>query len=112
MKYLKIFTNFLEVTAGLTDGALGRLFRAMMRYAQDGVIPAFKGKEAVAWAVARQHIDREAEAYERKTKHLMRGSVPVTGKDVPVSEQEKEKEKENEKEKEKEKESLSSCPRP
>lgn len=36
MKYLKVFTDFLDVTEPLTDGAMGRLFRAMLRYARDG----------------------------------------------------------------------------
>jgi|GEM_PF-3602997 len=66
MKYLKVFTDFLEVTGSLSDAGLGRLFRAMLRYAQDGAEPALKGKEGVAWAVARQHIDREVHAYKVK----------------------------------------------
>ena len=56
MKYLKIFTDFLEVTESLSDGALGRLFRSMLRYARDGAEPALKGWEKVLWALARQQI--------------------------------------------------------
>ena len=53
MKYLKIFTDFLEVTAELGDEAMGRLFRAMLLYARDGAVPELRGKAAVAWTVAR-----------------------------------------------------------
>ena len=45
MKYLKIFTDFIEVVEPLGDGAAGRLFKAMLRYAQGGTVPALKGKE-------------------------------------------------------------------
>ena len=101
MKYLKIFTDFMEVLEPLSDGAAGRLFRAMLLYARDGSEPTLKGKEAVAWTVARQHIDREAETYARKTKHLKQGHVSVTEKKVSDSEQDKEKDKYNDKDKDK-----------
>ena len=113
MKYLKIFTDFLEITASLGDGALGRLFRAMLRYALDGTELPLKGKEGVLWTVARHQIDREKEAYESKVKHLKRGNGPVSKITDPVSNQDKDKDKEKEKEKDKDKEedkdSLSAC---
>ena len=68
MKYLKIFTDFLDALAPLSDGAAGRLFRAMLAYARDGSVPTLKGKEAVLWIVAQQHMDREAAAYEGKVE--------------------------------------------
>ena len=68
MKYLKVFTDFLEVAAPLSDGAVGRLFRAMLRYALDGTEPELKGKERVLWTVARQNIDREVAAYKTKVE--------------------------------------------
>ena len=91
MKYLKIFTDFLDVVEPLGDSAAGRLFKAMLRYAMDGTVPVLKGKEGVAWTVARQHMDREAEVYEKKVKHLKRGNVPVTEKKGSVSEQDKDR---------------------
>ena len=103
MKYLKIFTDFLDVVEPLGDSAAGRLFKAMLRYAMDGTVPVLKGKEGVAWTVARQHMDREAEVYEKKVKHLKRGNVPVTEKKGSVSEQDKDKEKDNDKDKDKDK---------
>ena len=103
MKYLKVFTDFLEVAEGLSDGGTGRLFRAMLRYAQDGAVPAFRGKEAVAWTVAKQHIDREVAAYESKVKHLQRGRSSVSKTTRSVSEEDKDKEKEKDKDKDKDK---------
>ena len=99
MKYLKIFTDFLDVVEPLGDSAAGRLFKSMLRYAMDGTVPVLKGKEGVAWTVARQHMDREAEVYEKKVKHLKRGNVPVTEKKGSVSEQDKDKEKDKDKDK-------------
>ena len=104
MKYLKVFTDFLDVVEPLGDSAAGRLFKAMLRYALDGTAPVLRGKEGVAWTVARQHMDREAEVYEKKVKHLKRGNVPVTEKKSSVSEQDKDKEKDNDKDKDKERE--------
>ena len=104
MKYLKIFTDFIEVVEPLGDGAAGRLFKAMLRYAQGGTVPALKGKKGVAWTVARQHMDREAAAYESKVKNLKRGNVPVSGRKTPVSGEDKDKEKDKDKDKDKERE--------
>ena len=68
MKYLKVFTDFLEVAEGLSNGALARLFRAMLRYALDGTEPQMKSSERALWTVARQNIDREVAAYKTKVE--------------------------------------------
>ena len=103
MKYLKIFTDFLDVVEPLDDEECGRLFKAMLGYSLDGREPQLTGNERFLWVVARQHMDREAEVYEKKVKHLKRGNVPVTEKKGSVSEQDKDKEKEKEKDKDNEK---------
>ena len=95
MKYLKIFTDFLDVVEPLDDEECGRLFKAMLGYSLDGREPQLTGNERFLWVVARQHMDREAEVYEKKVKHLKRGNVPVTEKKGSVSEQDKDKEKDN-----------------
>ena len=97
MKYLKVFTDFLEVAEGLSDGALARLFRAMLRYALDGTEPQMKSSERALWTVARQNIDRETAAYESKVKHLQRGRSSVSKATRSVSEEDKDKEKEKDK---------------
>ena len=70
MKYLKIFTDFGEAMEPLTDEEAGRLFRAMLRYAENGAGSELFGNEKYLWIVARQHMDREAEAYEAKKEVL------------------------------------------
>ena len=91
MKYLKVFTDFLDVVEPLDDEECGRLFKAMLGYSLDGREPQLTGNERFLWVVARQHMDREAEVYEKKVKHLKRGNVPVTEKKGSVSEQDKDK---------------------
>ena len=103
MKYLKVFTDLLEVAEGLSDGALARLFRAMLRYALDGTEPQMKSSERALWTVARQNIDRETAAYESKVKHLQRGRSSVSKTTRSVSEEDKDKEKEKDKDKDKDK---------
>lgn len=70
MKYLKIFTDFREAMEPLTNEEAGSLFRAMLLYAQTGEESALSGNERYLWTVARQHMDREAEAYETKKQTL------------------------------------------
>ena len=106
MKYLKVFTDFLDVVEPLDDEECGRLFKAMLGYSLDGREPQLTGNERFLWVVARQHMDREAEVYEKKVKHLKRGNVPVTEKKGSVSEQDKDKEKDNDKDKDKDSLSL------
>ena len=72
MKYLKIFTDFREAMEPLTDDEAGRLFRAMLQYAENGAESQLFGSERYLWIVARQHMDREAEAYEAKKEVLSR----------------------------------------
>ena len=112
MKYLKIFTDFLAVVEPLGDQAAGRLFKAMLRYALNGDVPVLKGKEGVAWTVARQQMDREAAVYERKVKHLKQGHISVTEEKSSVSEQDKDKEKDKDKDKDKDSLSLGSAGAP
>ena len=63
MKYLKIFTDFRSAMEPLTNEEAGSLFRAMLLYAENGTEPELSGNERYLWIVAKQHIDREAEAY-------------------------------------------------
>ena len=110
MKYLKVFTDFLEVTEGLGDAGMGRLFRAMLRYAQDGTEPLLRGKEAVAWAVARQSIDREVHTYKAKVASAETARTCLkqkqSDKKALISEQDKDNNKNNDNDKYKGKERV------
>ena len=119
MKYLKIFTDFLEIAQGLSDSTLARLFRAMLAYALNDTEPAFKGNERALWLMVRQSIDREKEAYadmvearreagrrsgmvRREQNEQKRTKANKTNQD-----KDKDKEKEKDKDKDKDKDSLS-----
>ena len=119
MKYLKIFTDFLEVMDPLTDEEAGRLYRAMLAYAKDGSEPELSGNERFLWTVAKQHIDREAATYEnmvnarreagRKSGEVRREQKEQTGTTMSKTNQDKDKEKDNDKDKDKERVCMSAA---
>ena len=43
MDYLKVWTSFRELMEPLSDAEKGRLFEAMLAYAENGEEPAWKG---------------------------------------------------------------------
>ena len=65
-KYLKVYTEFADCLEPLSDAEIGRLFLAMLHYAEDGITPDFKGNERFIWPSAKQKIDVQAEIYQRK----------------------------------------------
>ena len=66
MKYLKIFTDFAGKIDQLNDTETGRLFRAMLLYAETGKEEGLKGNERFLWSTAKQEIDRQIDAYEMR----------------------------------------------
>jgi len=66
MEYLKIFTDFAQSVEALDDAERGRLFMAMLAYADRGEEPALPGNERFVWPTARLHIDREAAFCEKQ----------------------------------------------
>lgn len=69
MSYLKVNTNFSEILEPLQDAEVGRLFRAMLSYAENGTVPEFKGNERFVWNAAKQSIDREAEISVKRSNN-------------------------------------------
>lgn len=65
MKYLKVFTDFADAMEELGDAERGRLFTAMLKYAETGAAPDFRGNERFIWPVAKLQIDRTVEEYNR-----------------------------------------------
>lgn len=72
MEYLKVFTSFIEIIEPLDDAERGRLFTAMLRYADNGEIPVLTGNERFVWAMAKQGIDR---TIEKSADSARRGSL-------------------------------------
>lgn len=67
MDYIKVFTDFVKVMEPLGDAERGRLFTAMLEYAERGTEPNFRGNERFIWPAAKLNIDRCAEEYEKMT---------------------------------------------
>ena len=76
MNYLKIWTSFREVIDPLNDGERGRLFTAMLEYAELGTLPEFKGNERFIWPSAKQAIDRAAEKADTLRQNGAKGGRP------------------------------------
>ena len=76
MDYLKVWTSFRESIAPLNDAEKGRLFDAMLLYAETGEEPAeFKGNERFLWIVAKQDIDRTAQKCEALRANASKGGI-------------------------------------
>lgn len=76
MEYLKVWTSFREAIAMLDDAEKGRLFDAMLLYADSGEEPSeFKGNERFLWPVAKQDIDRTAQKCEALRRNGQAGGL-------------------------------------
>ena len=70
MKYLKVWTDFADVLETLEEDEIGRLFLAMLRYAETGEEPPkFEGNERFVWPVARRDIDIAGAIAERNREN-------------------------------------------
>lgn len=69
LSFLKIRTDFDEITEALTDEEKGRLLLAMIRYAQDGEEPQLSGSERILWPVFRADIDHDLAVYQTKVEN-------------------------------------------
>lgn len=79
MKYLKIWTSFLDLINTLEYDEIGRLFEMMLIYAESGKEPEdIDGNERFLWPVAKQQIDLTAEKNEILRQNGMKGGRPRT----------------------------------
>ena len=77
MKYLKVWTTFLELISTLQYDEIGRLFEMMLVYADSGKEPEeFEGNERFLWPVAKQQIDLAAAKNEILRQNGMKGGRP------------------------------------
>lgn len=65
MEYLKVWTSFRELLEPLTDAERGRLFVAMLEYAESGTEPQLSGNERYVWPSARQSINNTRDKSEQ-----------------------------------------------
>lgn len=76
MKYLKVWTSFRETMAALSDSEKGRLFDAMLNYADCGEEPELEGGERYLWPVAKMNIDRMAQRNDQLKENGSKGGRP------------------------------------
>ena len=115
MKYLKVWTDLYKAIEPFSDTEKGRLFTAMLIYAEQGIEPEFRGNERFIWPTIKAEIGRQREAYEHQCEV---NRVNVTNRYEPLrvvtsgneSKQEKTKEKTKEKTEDKEREKKNFTP--
>ena len=66
MKYLKVYTDFAEELELLGDMEVGRLFKAMLKYAESGEVTDLRGNEKFVWPTAKKNIDRTREESQKR----------------------------------------------
>ena len=84
MKYLKVWTSFRDVMEPLSDAEKGRLFDAMLVYAEQFEEPeTFAGNERFVWPAARQLIDLTYSESVRLAENGKKGGRPKTNRNQP-----------------------------
>lgn len=79
MKYLKVWTSFLDIMQPLKDDEKGRLFVAMLVYAESFKEPeTFTGNERFVWPAARQWIDLTYSENIKQRENGKKGGRPKT----------------------------------
>lgn len=63
LTYIKIYSDFIEVVRELDNGARGRLFMAILQYANDEEPTDLTGAERIAFITIKSQINRERDAY-------------------------------------------------
>lgn len=80
MEYFPAFFGYLDSLAMLDDAQFGRVFRAALLYAKDGIEPDLQPVEAMAFAFIRGDIERAKAKYEaiaeRNRVNGMKGGRP------------------------------------
>ncbi len=78
-----VYFHLMEPLAALSDGDFGDMIRALMAYAQYGVIPEFTdpGKQ-IAWGYLRHAADVDQERYDRRCAQAREASQKRWSKDA------------------------------
>ena len=101
MKVLKVYVDFVKDIEEITDAEAGRLFRSMLKYADDKTTPILlRGADKILWPVARKMIDAQWKAYnhmcavnKNNITNRYEPIRPVTNGYGPYQEQEQEQSK-------------------
>lgn len=111
MKYLKIFTDFKDKMELLSDAERGRLFTAMLEYADSGAELELRGNERFIWKTVKSEIDRQAENYDVLCKRNKENATSrYQSQPLATSRSEWQEDKDKDKDKDKEKERKKTTP--
>ena len=66
IKYFCAYHDYLQQCKGLSDGEVGRLFRALLQYSATGAVPELNGRESVSFSFMAANIDRDQKSYKDK----------------------------------------------
>ncbi|MBE6936084.1 MAG: hypothetical protein E7458_06215 [Ruminococcaceae bacterium] len=106
MTYVKVFVTFRQDVARLSFEEIGRLFVAMLLYAEEDVEMELPGLEGILWPNVKRLIDEEERKYrelcERNKKNRAMAEVRKMEKSVSLTTRDQEQEKEKEYEQEQE----------
>lgn len=61
-----VYGDIKAVIDELSDEQVAQLFRGMVNYFDSGKVPKFSGILKFVWIPIKQHMDRDAEKYEKK----------------------------------------------
>lgn len=61
-----VYGDIQDVLKELDDDQVAQLFRGMVNYFVDGKTPKFTGVLKFVWIPIKQHMDRDAEKYEKR----------------------------------------------
>ena len=117
MQYMKVFTDFRLALEPLGDAERGRLFMAMLEYAESGTEPDFRGNERFVWPMAKLQLDRTEKEYRKQVENGRKGGRPSKTKanqeepkethQNPKKPTKTQRNQDKEKDKEKDKENIS-----
>lgn len=105
--YVKVFFDWKNQMSALSDAEKGRLYDAILDYAENGSVPQLSGRESILFPVFQAQIDRDTKAYQAKVDAGRKGGLAKSSKSYQslaqssksYQEEEKEEEKENEQDK-------------
>lgn len=63
-EYVKLWMSYESYFEPYSDGEVGRLVLAMMKYRASGVEPEFNGNERYVWPAIKRDIDESLQAQE------------------------------------------------
>lgn len=82
IKFIQLYTNYIDAILGLTDEECGRVIKALMVFAVHGTHPHFEPRslEAQAFAFMARQFKDDKEAYKRKVEGGAKGGRPRRSK--------------------------------